>query len=272
MGINKHIRNLISEVKVKIKNLINSRHYRLIPYNPLHDDLYIVEFPKSGITWLSVLMANVHLKCSDLNTKANFYNVRDYIPDIHQTRSLKNNILNSPGFRVIKSHSEYNPLYKKIIYLVRDPRDVMVSYYFFTRNLNMFNGTISEFIRSELFGIDAWVRHIGAWVDYVNVAQFINFIRYEDMKADPKIILERIYKLHGLTISDDYYEYAIKQSCFEEMKRGEQYYREGNLALNSEFNFHRKGASGGYDTELSNNDIEFIVGRAEKYMKKFDYI
>jgi hypothetical protein len=49
-----------------------------------HNDVFLVEFPKSGITWLSFLIANSLLKNHDENVT--FYNYHKYIADIHQLR------------------------------------------------------------------------------------------------------------------------------------------------------------------------------------------
>ncbi len=250
---------------------INSKYSNLIPRNPLHDDLYLVAFPKSGITWLSVLIANVNLKVNEVSVKASYYNVRDFIPDIHQTRNLKSNILKFPGFRIIKSHSAYNPFYIKIIYLIRDPRDVMVSYYNFQKNLGLFHGDLTEFIRTKSFGISAWIKHVESWFERTNIAQFINFIRYEDLKSNPQKVLERIYKLHGFNLSKDIYDYAVEASSFREMKKNEEYYLEGNLTVNPNFKFHRKGIAGGYRDEMSKEDEIFIIRKASKWLKIFRY-
>jgi Sulfotransferase domain len=42
----------------------------------------------------------------------------------------------------------------KVLYLIRDPRDVVVSCFFqATRRKKLFRGTLSEFIRSDNYGI-----------------------------------------------------------------------------------------------------------------------
>ncbi len=244
----------------------------LLPENPLHDDIYLVSFPRSGVTWSSVLMANIHLKCSGVNAKATFFNTDSFIPDIHQSRTLKANILTFPGFRIIKSHSKYNPFYKKLIYLIRDPRDVMVSYYdFVTKHLRYFNGSISEMLRSKSFGINEWCYHIEGWFEKTYPYQLINFIRYEDLKSDPKSVLDRIYTLLGYKLSDDIYDYAIQNSSFDEMRKDEEYYSEGNLTLSPDVRFLRKGVAGGYKAALTEDDIQFINRKSQRWLKIFGY-
>ncbi len=264
----KLVKSEISSNKKALQRVIYSD---LLPEYSLHDDLYLVAFPKSGITWLSVLMANIHLKCSGVNAKASYYNVRDFIPDIHQTRALKTHILKFPGFRVIKSHSGYNPFYTKIIYLIRDPRDVMLSYYHFKKSLGQFNGNVLHLIESKSCGIDAWCRHVGSWFDRTHVTQFINFVRYEDLHKDPKSVIKRLYRLFGFELSEDVFDYAVSNSTFKEMKKTEEYYSMGNLTLNPDFKFQRKGIVGDFKVELTDDDVNLINAKATKWMKVFGY-
>jgi hypothetical protein len=270
----KKIIKLINSQKTDIKQALKRRmHSDLLPENPLHDDFYLVSFPKSGVTWLMYLMANVNLKMSGIHDRrVTFFNLENLIPDINAATQIKQTLLPFPGCRVIKSHSPYNPFYNKIIYLVRDPRDVMVSYYHFSKNLNAFNGTMSEFIRSNEFGIDLWCQHVGSWFNDVIPSQYINFIRYEDLKVDAGSILSHIYTLLGYALPAEVVEYSVNNSSFANMKKDEEFYSRLNITLNPEFNFVRKGKAGTYKEELSDDDVRFITMRSEKWMKLFGYL
>ncbi len=269
--------SLIKLIKMRLANTKQSLskfdYAQTLPENPQHDDVYLVAFPKSGITWLSFLMANVHLKASGLNAKATFFNADSFIPDIHVARNIKSAILPFPGFRVIKSHSEYNPFYNKLFYIVRDPRDVMVSYYhFLTNDLRCFNGSISDMVKSNELGIQAWCRHIEGWCTSVGAAQMINYIRYEDLKADARKVLERMYTVMGFQIPDDILDTAVENSSFSAMRKDEDYYSAGNVMIPSDIRFTRKGESGGYKAELMDSDIKYINSTAKKWLSLFKYV
>jgi hypothetical protein len=247
-------------------------YFKIMPEIPLHDDLYLVAFPKSGVTWLVYLMANIHLKMSGSNQQATFYNIYDFIPDIDQNRCLKENILSFPGHRVIKSHSEYNPLYKKIIYLLRDPRDVMVSYYYYLKNLGLFNHDLTNLIHSPIYGIEAWCRHVQGWVEKTPASNSIDFTRYEDIKSAPLKVLTRIYTLLGHEVPQAVLEQAIELSSFENMKKLEAYSNYGGDFRFPGFEFVRKGTAGGYRTEISEKDLDFINEKASRWLSVFKYI
>src|SRR5262249_53515567 len=134
------------------------------PVDHLRSDLYLVEFPKSGITWLSFLVANVNLLLSGRgDQEATFFNIHDLVPDIHVGRQLGPPATLKPGYRIIKSHNSFNPLYYKVVYLARDPRHVMPSYHAFLRELGHRDWSLEEMVRDPTFGIRAWCRHVHGW-------------------------------------------------------------------------------------------------------------
>ena len=111
------------------------KYRRLTSKQMRNDDIYLVSYPRSGNTWISFLITNVVKLYLNLNIEVNFFNMHTFIPDIHQSRDIPIALQFPPFRRIIKSHSSYNPFYKNIFLLVRDPRDVMVSYYYFRKNL-----------------------------------------------------------------------------------------------------------------------------------------
>ena len=234
------------------------RHKALLSNPSYHDDLYIVSFPKSGATWMNFLMANIHLRSIGDNRKVNFFNIHDFIPDIHVTRHVKKNILSFPGFRIIKSHSDYNPYYHKVIYIIRNPLDVMVSYYLFLKGLKIYNGTLSMFIRNDKYGIKAWVRHVKGWMNLTSADVSFITISYEGLKRDAVITLESLYNKMGYNIAGEVINYAVCESSFEKMRASELEYGYGGRTVGKSFVFMRKGKSGGWKQDLSHEDVQFI--------------
>jgi len=64
------------------------RHQRTTVKNPQHNDVYVVEFPKSGVTWLSTILANMALISSGREEVASFTGLQIFVPDIHVTRDV----------------------------------------------------------------------------------------------------------------------------------------------------------------------------------------
>lgn len=253
------------------KRLANYRHELLVARPARHDDLYVVSFPKSGATWMNFLMANIHLRESKVDRAVTFFNVHDFIPDIHSTRDIRSDILPFPGYRVIKSHAEYNPYYQKVVYVVRDPRDVMVSFFHFLRGLGSFEGDISVLVRSPKYGINAWCKHVRSWLALSPETQNLMFVRYEDLKKDTPSTIKGLYALLGHQVDDALLQAAIEASSFENMRALERDYGYGGRDVSRTLKLMRKGEAGSWKEEVPRRDAEYIKQVAADWMAHFGY-
>ena len=84
---------------------------------------YIAAYPKSGNTWMQNLIAGVLLESSSPLLAQNLVN--ELVPDVHAKKYYKRFF--EPT--IFKTHALPKAQYKKVIHLVRDGRDVMVSYH-----------------------------------------------------------------------------------------------------------------------------------------------
>lgn len=196
---------------------------------PQHNDVYIVEFPKSGISWLSAILANMALISSGRKEMASFTATGLFVPDIHVTRHVGKMAYDVPPVRMIKSHAEFNPNYAFVIYLARRPVDVMKSYFRFNReNSGPEFSSFDDFCRSESMGIPAWKRHIRSWFDGEVIAQRVHLCRYEDLLANAVNEINEISRNFGWNIGIDAIEAAVEASSVEQMKESEALYRSRN--------------------------------------------
>ena len=114
--------------------------------------VYIVSFPKSGRTWLRVLIGKAI---------ADQYNLDDrYVLDTYRlTKKLKLPVIqfihDGSDLQYARTHNNLRRdtrVYrkKKVIFLARDPRDLIVSnYYQATKRENTFQGDLSAFIKEN---------------------------------------------------------------------------------------------------------------------------
>lgn len=197
--------------------------------DPLYSDVYIVEFPKSGVTWLSTILSNAALLQSGRPEAATFGNAHYYVPDIHLSRYVGTPIYNHPPCRLIKSHSEWNPNYNFSIYLARNPLAVMKSYF---RFLNEHNGKqhydFHSFCTNRKYGIPAWKRHINSWLTGPVVANRLHLLRYEDLQANPVGEILAISRNFGWSLEEEKVKEAVDRSSIQLMKESEEVYRERN--------------------------------------------
>lgn len=235
-------------------------------------DTFLVSYPKSGNTWLRFLLSNILYPASSTN----FTNVHQRIPDIHDRNPSR--IYKSQKPRILKSHSCYKPEYTRVIYLVRDPRDVLVSeYYYLKRNKvapDRFEDFYEQFLRGENHHFGSWGEHVGSWLgaDQNSVRNHCLFIRYEDLKADPLSILNEILKFSGQPRSNQIIQQAIERSSFESMKEmdknREAYFK---AEKNSSIPFVRQGGEEEWREFLSNDQENRLKQTFFYSMERFNY-
>lgn len=252
------------------EGLLRFQQRSVLAHGPRGDDLYIVEFPKSGITWLRFLVANTNLLLSGDTRTATFFNLNDLVPDIHANRWIGPPLLSVPGFRCIKSHATYNRFYSKAVYLVRDPRHVMPSYYSFLTQLGWYDGTLDRMIEHPQFGIDSWRRHVEGWLNNPRPAHAFIHVRYEDLLADTGAVLARLYRLFGYELDGDVIAAAVERSSLERMRKDEAQFSAGHPA-HANLKFVRKDGAGGSRFALSPDNLHRIEEVAGPLMRLLGY-
>lgn len=216
------------------------KYYKYLPNKQKNSDIYLVEFPKSGITWFSTIIANINLLESSSKQKATYYNIQQLIPDIHMNRDILDEpIWDFPKCRFIKSHHKWCPFYNHVIYLVRNPVSVMNSYYRYATTLNQFQGTFEEFVKNANLGLEHWKSHVNSWLIRGDSSQRIHLIKYEELIENPELALNRLYSNLGFNISMGTINTAIELSDFDSMKASETLYKEYNP--NTSLDFVREG-------------------------------
>jgi hypothetical protein len=147
----------------------------------------------------------------------------------------------------------------------------MVSYYKYLVGLGLFSGTVSELMRSPKYGIQAWVNHIDGWYNNSPAGTRIFFIRYEDLKSNTFDTLKGLYATIGFVIPDEVLRSAIAESAFDKMKQHEEAWNSGGRPVAETFTFMRKGQSGAWGEEMTEEDGVYARMLSSKYLDKFGY-
>jgi hypothetical protein len=246
-------------------NLLGAKHQNLLPEDYKLEDIYLVSFPKSGNTWLRFLVANAIKIKFNLERQVNFFSIHDIVPDIQLSRRIQSTgtfgRLDVP--RIIKSHSVYNPYYYRVILLVRDPRDALISYYHFLKNYEKIpdEWDLSQFVRSSKFGASAWAKHTESWSFTKNSSQNIQILLYEHLIDNPYEQLRRVMDLIGLSLTDCELQEAVKLSSKENMRQSEIIHKSAYLVKTQKTAFVRQGKVTGGEAllEVDRKYIEEIT-------------
>lgn len=222
--------------------------------NPASIDLYIAEFPKSGVTLLSVLLANALLVANGYRARATFASVRSYIVDLCVGEHVESHTFSDPPLRLYKTHSPFSEQFIHSIYLVRHPADVMASYLRYAQGRNWWaNAEISDFLDHPEMGIASWQRHVDSWLRlYLSRSDvsFIHLVRYEDLVADPLTVLNSLNENFGWRLPQAALDEAVNLASRDEMRQQERLYAKHNP--NHQFEFVSSG---------NNDQNEIIIER-----------
>jgi len=188
------------------------------------DDTFVVSYPRSGNTWTRFLIANLAFSSEAVS----FVNIERMFPD---TSSQSNRALKRTRRpRIIKSHQYFDPRYPKVLYLVRDPRDVVLSYYNFQRKYRQIADHypladyVDDFVNCRLISADwgSWGENVASWVyPRQNQSGFL-LMRYEDIKDNTLQQLQEIVTFLGLEPTPERLKQAIEASSSERMRAMER--------------------------------------------------
>lgn len=232
--------------------------------NPKGSDIYLVSYPKSGNTWLRYLLT--YAIWPDLG-QIDLVDMARLVPSFnlqHDAEAMldPNAPCNRLPHRIIKEHFAYNRIAKKYvqntIYLVRDGRDAIVSYWHFCNERDSTNISFKEFIKlsaSPNHSYGPWGDHVRGW-QKANLNSYI-LIRYEDMLHDTAGCLRDLLNFIGISRNNNIIEQAVEKASFKSMKKIEQ--EKGlNLDQLKKVNFIRQGKAGSWEEVFDVNDLEIF--------------
>ncbi len=221
-----------------------AKYGRHVLAEPL-EGLVVVSFPKSGRTWLRVMLDRLGVPLAYTHDESG-YQKRLHLQQLPVDKS---------------GYEGY-----KVILLIRDPRDVAVSGYLMaSRRTKLFHSSLSDFLRDERYGLEKILHFNRTWYD--NRHHFADFllVRYERMKEDTQAVLERVLAFAGQRVEASTVAEVIEFCHFENMQRLE---REGHFKADygvlltahgkdPEGLKTRRGKVGGFINYLSSADLHY---------------
>jgi hypothetical protein len=243
------------------------RHRAISP-----QDVFVLSYPRSGNTWMRYMLAS--LVCGQ---EADPETLRSLIPPVGRHRDIP--AMLPDGGRLIKSHERraapYASTYRRAVYLVRDGRDVAVSYYDWhvSRGYNVgdFANFLSRFLSGTLDGYGRWHEHVRSWLmSPLMQANSLLVIRYEDLRERPEENLARVAEFIGLNVTHEQVEEAVSRNTVERTQARSQHQRlpwSGDLGIAQV----ARGSSEKWKLVFSSEDVRRFENAAGGVLTELGY-
>jgi hypothetical protein len=207
------IRNLEYAAKYLLGVDRANRYFVVYP-----DDTFVISYPRSGSTWSRFLVANLVYP----NEAVTFASLDRLLPATAAVSRRK--LQRSPRPRIIKCHNYFDHRYQNVIYIVRDPRDVVLSEYRLAlkrreiQDRYPLDRFVARFVRGEVSPYSSWKQNVGTWLAARGNSDRFLLLRYEDMVEQTTHELGKIARFLGIEATRERLALAVEKSSADHMR------------------------------------------------------
>lgn len=214
-------------------------------------DNYIISYPKSGRTWLYKILNLYSLKINNKNYIKNRKMIRfdkKFIKFVHDCGDPSPYPVKPIYFR------NKDIVRKKNIILLRDPREIIISFWYHTRfRENIYKKELSEFINDKYLGIKKLISFFN--FIHLNINKNALIVSYQSLVEDTFLEIKKILLFLNLDIKTSILQKCISECSFEKLQKEEILQEKKKDIRTMKF---RKGVLGKFNDDLNKKDLEII--------------
>lgn len=252
-------------------NFLAYRHFR---HEPRPDDVFIATYPKSGTTLMQMMVYQLSTDGSlDID------HIGDCVPWFEVVAARKPAYLEQlPSPRFFKSHFHYGQLPRqgRVIYILRDVRDVAVSYYHHAVTLMGWEMDFDKFLERFMKGkvpLGSWFDHLESWWPERH-SQRVLFLRYEDMVADLRGTAQRVASFCSLDVDGTRLDRVVERCSIDFMRAHARLFDPRLFVARSRprrtEGFVRRGEVGGWRDDVAPAQLARLHRRFDEVCRKLD--
>ena len=254
-------------------------------------DWVLMSWGKSGRTWLRVMLSRAYtLKGGfDASELLDFDNLKKRDSSLPAVFFTHNNYLRD---YTGNQHSKRHFQGKRIVLLVRDPRDVAVSQFFqwqyrmrpnkkFINDYPPHGANIDawDFVLDKDAGVPRIVDYFNGWASAMPELEDVLVVRYEDMRREPAEVLAKILAFTQTDVTPEQVQEAVDFAAYENMKKMEQnsFFKGSGARVkpgdkdNPESFKVRKAKVGGYRDHFDDEQCAMLEGMVAELDPVFGY-
>ncbi|XP_006085808.1 sulfotransferase 1C4-like [Myotis lucifugus] len=260
------------------KNICNSWD-KIWNFEAKPDDLLIASYPKAGTTWTQEIVDLIQNNGDiEKSKRAPIHLRQPFLEWVRTTNSGIDQANAMPSPRTLKTHLPVQLLPPsfwekncKIIYVARNVKDNMVSYYYFQKmNKGLPDpGSWDEYFETFLSGKVVW----GSWFDHVKgwwkkkESHPILYLFYEEMMKDPKREIRKVMEFLGKNLKEEVLDKIVYNTSFDVMKRNPMTNYINDVKMNHRLSpFMRKGVTGDWKNHFTEAQNKQLNENYEKNM------
>ncbi|XP_060703510.1 amine sulfotransferase-like isoform X1 [Hemiscyllium ocellatum] len=235
----------------------------------------IITYPKSGTTWIQQVISLILCNDNDSKKEMNLYKRAPWMEITRSKPEIKD-------YQMLTTHLNYQMVPKclknkkfKIIYVTRNPKDVIVSSYHFHKYGRFleapkdFQDFLEKFVEGNVF-YGSWFEHIRDWHSHKDELNIL-FVAYEDMKNDLRSVVQKVASFLNKKLDEDTLESILNQCTFKYMKENPRTnYKDLAEMFNTESgSFFRKGITGDWKNHFLVSQNEWFDSIYQEKMGDF---